>query len=183
MQLFCYIPGVEIYFDDFFISGRNDQTLSKVIERARANNVKFNINKIQYRHLDVKFMGLSISKGSIKPNGKYLLVMRELPIPGDKKGVLRLLGVCKYLAKYIPNLSIVTSKLRDLTKVQRSETTSCHSGDASKDGVGCVLLQGEKPIAFASRSLSISEQKWGQIEKELLEIVVACAMFYFYDYG
>lgn len=55
--------------------------------------------------------------------------------------------------------------------------------DASKDGLGCVLMQNGHPIAYASRTLSKSEQKWAQIEKELLAIVFACKRFHYFLYG
>lgn len=43
--------------------------------------------------------------------------------------------------------------------------------DASKNGLGCAIMQEGHPVAFALRTLSKSEQKWAQIEKELLAIV------------
>lgn len=55
--------------------------------------------------------------------------------------------------------------------------------DALKDGLGCVLMQDDQPIAFASRSLTVSEKKWAQIEKELLAIVFACEKFHHFIYG
>ena len=39
-----------------------------------------------------------------------------MPAPVDKKGVLRLLGVVAYLQKFAPNLSKVTTLLRQLVK-------------------------------------------------------------------
>ena len=59
--------------------------------------------------------------------------------------------------------------------------------DASNYAVGAVLSQGvigsDKPIAFASRTLNKSEEKYSAIEKELLAVVWACKYFRPYLYG
>lgn len=55
--------------------------------------------------------------------------------------------------------------------------------DASQFGLGCCLLQDNKPISFASRSLTSAEQNYAQIEKEMLSILFACSKFSFYTYG
>ena len=44
-------------------------------------------------------------------------------------------------------------------------------------------MQEGKPIAYASRSLTETEQRWFQIEKELLAIVFAAERFHQYIYG
>ena len=55
--------------------------------------------------------------------------------------------------------------------------------DASKYGLGAVLLQDGKPIAYASKSLSETEINYAQIEKELFAIVFGCKRFHQYLYG
>ena len=52
--------------------------------------------------------------------------------------------------------------------------------DGSQHGPGAVLLQDEKPIASASRSLIKSEQRYAQIEKEMLSIALACSKSHCY---
>ncbi|RXN13855.1 Retrovirus-related Pol poly from transposon [Labeo rohita] len=55
--------------------------------------------------------------------------------------------------------------------------------DASKYGLGAVLLQEGKPLAYASKSLTDTEINYAQIEKELLAILWGCKRFHQYVYG
>jgi len=61
------------------------------------------------------------------------------------------------------------------------------STDASQDGLGAVLLQaiGDswRPVAYASRSLTETERRYSQIEKETLGLVFGCDKFHGFVYG
>jgi predicted aspartyl protease len=61
------------------------------------------------------------------------------------------------------------------------------SADASSTGLGAVLEQHEesgwRPVLYASRTLSATEQRYAQIEKEALAITWACERFYEYIHG
>ena len=61
------------------------------------------------------------------------------------------------------------------------------SCDASMKGLGSVLEQKHQdtwyPIAYASRSLTPSEQNYCQLEKEILSIVFSCEKFHDFIYG
>jgi hypothetical protein len=48
--------------------------------------------------------------------------------------------------------------------------------------LGAVLLQ-NKPIAFASKSLTDTEQRYANIEREMLGVVFACQKFHTYIFG
>lgn len=61
-------------------------------------------------------MGKIISKEGIKPDSKHVLAITSLKSPTNKSELLRALGICKYVAKFIPNLSKITANLRELTK-------------------------------------------------------------------
>lgn len=157
-------------------------------------------------------MGHVILSGKMKPNDKYLRAILNVKKPENKQDVMRLLGLFKYLGKFIPNLSKNSAELRNLTRKdvdfdwsvkhesELKNLLKCVSSkpvlsvydpkkpviiqtDASKDGLCCVMTQDGHPIAYASRSLSKTEQKWAQIEKELLAVVFSCQRFHQFLYG
>ena len=120
----------------------------------------------------------------------------------------RLSGFLNYVAKFIPDLSSITQPIRELLKkecpfswnqehetafkrmtsapvlafnnVKKPVTVSC---DVSNFGLGAVLLQENKPIAYASRALTDTEKRYAQIEKQLLAVVYALEKFNQYVYG
>ena len=59
--------------------------------------------------------------------------------------------------------------------IPREELTiQCH---ASRTGPGAVLMQNDRPIAYASRVLSETDTRYAQIEKEMLAIVFSLGNF------
>ena len=78
------------------------------------------------------------------------------------------------------NLKTMVTKSPVLVHYDPNKPTKI-SADASRHALGAVLLQLEendwKPVAYASRSLSVAEQKYAQIELELLAICFACNKF------
>lgn len=190
----------------------HDLIMKKVLERARRNGVKFNPRKVQYKVMEAAFMGNKISAAGIEPLKKYTDAILEMQTPNNKDSVTRFLGLIKYIARFIPSRTQLTAKLRDLVKdgvkfqwekehqkefenmktiIKSNQVLALFDykkeitiqTDASKDGLGCVVMQEGRPVAFASRTLTSSEVKYAQIEKELLAIVFACERFHYYVYG
>ena len=62
----------------------------------------------------------------------------------------------------------------------KKHTIQC---DASKKGLGAVLLQESKPIMYMSRALTETKQRYLNIERELLAIVFALERLNQYTFG
>ena len=61
------------------------------------------------------------------------------------------------------------------------------SADSSSYGLGCAIshvINGiERPISFASRTLTPAERNYSQLEREALALIYALKQFHFYIYG
>lgn len=157
-------------------------------------------------------MGQVFSSKGTSPDKTYVNAINNFKTPENKTDLLRVLGMAKFLARFVPNMSKITAPLRHLTRQDVTWSWSREHDealnnlrklitqapvlqyfdpnkevtiqcDASKDGLGACLLQNNHPIGFVSRSLTKSEQMYSQIEKELLAISFAVAKFHYYIYG
>ena len=190
----------------------HDKRLMAVLDRCEKVNLTLNREKCQFSVPKVSYIGHILSADGVQPDPEKVKAIREMPPPTDKKGIERLLGTINYLAKFIPNMSTVTHPIRELLKndvmfcwkkshkeafdkiksilsvepvltyydVAKPVTISC---DASQSGLGALLLQDAKPVAYASRALTDAETRYAQIEKELLAVVFAFNRFHQYVYG
>ena len=190
----------------------HNQRLKAVLQRCKEVNLTLNRDKCQFGMSQVTYLGHVINAQGISPDPERVRAITEMPPPQDKKGVERLLGVLNYVAKFIPDMSSITQPIRELLKkevqfiweweqeeafqkikeklsvapalvffnVKKPTTISC---DASQSGLGAVLMQENRPVAYASRALTSAETRYAQIEKELLAVVFALEKFHQYICG
>ena len=178
---------------------QHDERLKRALEIARSSGIKLNKDKCEIGLQEVTYIGHTLSSNGLKPDVNKVEAIRRIDTPNDKAAVQRFLGMATYLAKFIPNFSQLASPLRVLLEkntawhwdkpqqdsfeklkviitnapvlkyydVTKDVTIQV---DASPNGLGAVLLQDEHPVAYASQSLTQSEQNYAQIEKEMLAI-------------
>lgn len=194
----------------------HDDRLKKVLDIAREANLKLNRDKCEFNVSQMTFIGDLIGQDGVRPDPKKVAAIRNMERPTCKQDVQRFLGMINYQGKFIPDLSTRSAPLRVLLdkktewmwedaqekawselKEALMEKPVLHfydstkptkiSADASKNGLGAVLLQQHDdnwhPIAYASRSMTDAETRYAQIEKELLAITYGCERFHQYVYG
>ena len=188
-------------------------TLKETLQRARENNLTFRLSKCIFAQPEVSYTGFILTGEGVKVQPQKVQAILDMPQPTNIDEVRTFLGMATYLSKHIPNFSDLTKDLRDLIKVKSGSFLFAEpqivafenikkalasspvlgyysakdpiviSCDASKHGLGASIWQNNKPVAYASKSLTTTEQAYAQIEKELLAVVFATRKFHNLIYG
>lgn len=138
---------------------------------------------------------------------KKIDTIKSAEAPANVTELRSFLGLANYVSRFIPNFATIVAPLRVLThqdvswKWTETEQNAFETlknaliedvieyydpakpaeliVDASPVGLGAVLTQSGKVVAYASKSLSDVEKRYCQTEKEALAIVWGCEHFHF----
>ena len=190
----------------------HDENLHNLMLVAQTHGLVFNVGKCEIKRSNMKFFGLVFDAEGVHPDPQRIAAIKEMKTPQDVTQLQEYLGVATYMSPFIAKLSQHTAALRDLVKkdvefvwteshetaFERTKALICRQTtlkyfdpgaesviqvDASSRGLGAVLMQKGKPIAFASKSLSDAETRYANIEREMLAVVFGCECFHTYVFG
>ena len=190
----------------------HDANLHNLMKTARRHGLVFNIDKCEIKRQSLKLFGLVFDAEGAHPDPKRIRNIEQMGRPANSTELQEFLGIATYMSPFLPKLSQQTAPLRDLLKKEaefewtpshdavfegtkalicrhvtlsyfRQEVDSVVQVDASSQGLGAVLLQNGKPIAFTSKTLSDCEQRYANIEREMLAVVFGCERFHTYLFG
>jgi hypothetical protein len=175
--------------------------LEEVLKLLQLHGLVANKKKCHFAQNSVEYLGHVISgKGvAVDPNKVESVV--NWPIPKNVKGVRGFLGLTGYYRKFIRNYGKVARPLTSLTKKDaftwndethkafetlkkslisapvlalpdftKEFTIEC---DASGVGIGAILTQDKRPIAYFSKALGVRNVAKSAYEKELMAVVLA----------
>ena len=190
----------------------HDARVRQFLQRCSEASIRLNKSKCKNGVSEIPFMGHVVTDEGLKPHPTKVEAVTKIELSTDKQGVERLRGMVNYLSSYVPRLSEVIQPINVLTHndvvwewthVQdeafnklktllseapvlayfdssKSLSIQC---DTSKHGLGAVLMQEGKPLAYASRALSDTETRYATIEKEMLAIIFSLEKWHQFTYG
>ena len=114
------IKGVICIANDIIIHGKDEQShninFNNFLKRCLEQGITLNKSNMEHRVDYVTFMGHVITKYGLKIEQKKIETIKNYETPKDVKAVRRLLGMCNYLSRFIPNYSNLTISISQLLK-------------------------------------------------------------------
>ena len=104
--------------DDIVVWGRTreeqDARLKRALATFRRCGLKLNKKKCVFGVTELTYLGENLTHQGIKPDPDKVAGICNIPVPTTKEDVQRALGMLNYMIKFVPNLTVKTTALRQL---------------------------------------------------------------------
>ncbi|XP_057443964.1 uncharacterized protein LOC130736135 [Lotus japonicus] len=204
-----FIDDILIYSKD---AKDHEEHLRQVLQVLREKKLYANPSKCEFWLEEVKFLGHVISKEGIAVDPAKVETVLAWEQPKTVTEVRSFVGLAGYYRRFIENFAKIVGPLTQLTRKEQpfAWTEACEMSfqtmkerlttspvlvlpqpeepyevycDASYQGLGCVLMQHGKVVAYASRQLKTHEKNYPTHDLELAAIVFALKIWRHYLYG
>jgi hypothetical protein len=186
--------------------------LRKVLQRLRDCQLYAKLSKWEFWISEVLFLGHIINRDGLAVDPKKVAAILDWKAPKDVRGIKSFIGIAGYYQRFIEGFSKIATPMTALLakKVEFKWTPSCQESfkmltkkltttlvlilldvhkpfsvycDASYTGLGCVLMQEGKVVAYLSCQLKVHEKNYPTHDLELATVVHALKTQRNYLYG
>ncbi|KAK1647655.1 hypothetical protein QYE76_065460 [Lolium multiflorum] len=204
-----FIDDILIYSKD---KEEHAKHLKIVLQILREHQLYAKFSKCKFWLDSVEFLGHVITKEGIAVNPSKVQSVLEWKSPKNAKEIRGFLGMAGYYRRFIEGFSKIAGPMTKLLKKNTPFvwTDECETSfqtlkeklttapvlavpepgkdytvycDASKNGLGCVLMQDRKVIAYGSRQLKPHEHNYPVHDLELAAVVYALKSWRQFLYG
>ena len=180
----------------------HEQHLRMVLETLRGAQLYAKFSKCEFWLDSVTFLGHVVSKEGIRVDPKKVEAVLDWPRPTTVTEIRSFLGLAGYYRRFVQDFSRIAAPLTRLTqknvrfvwddaceesfqllkeRLTTAPVLTLPSGtegytvycDASRVGLGCVLMQNGQVVAYASRQLKNHERNYPTHDLELAAVVFA----------
>jgi hypothetical protein len=204
-----FIDAILIYSQN---EQEHEENLRKVLQRLRDCQLYAKLSKCEFWISEVLFMGHIINQDGLVVDPNKVAAILDWKALKDVRGIKSFIGMAGYYRRFIEGFSKIARPMIALLakKVEFKWTPACQESfemlkqklttapvlvlpdvhkpfsvycDASYSGLGCVLMQEGKVVAYSSRQLKVHEKNYPTHDLELAAVVHALKTWRHYLYG
>ncbi|GJU67937.1 putative reverse transcriptase domain-containing protein [Tanacetum coccineum] len=190
----------------------HEEHLKQILELLKKEELYAKFSKCEFWISKVQFLGHVIDSEGIHVDPAKIEAIKDWTSPKSPTEIRQFLGLAGYYRRFIEGFSKIAKPMTKLTQkkvkfewgdkqeaaFQLLKQKLCSAPilalpegsedfiaycDASKKGLGAVLMQREKVISYASRQLKIHEKNYTTHDLELGAVVFALKIWRHYLYG
>jgi hypothetical protein len=190
----------------------HEQHLRVILNKLRAHELYAKFSKCEFWLQEVAFLGHIISADGVKVDPEKVKAVSEWKQPMNVTEIRSFLGLAEYYRRFIEGFSKIARPMTALTQKGKEFkwTEACERSfqelktrlttapvltlpdihkdfvvycDASRQGLGCVLMQDKRVVAYASRQLKKHEENYPTHDLELAAVVHALKIWRHYLIG
>ena len=190
----------------------HEEHLRLVLQKLREHQLYAKLSKCEFWLKEVSFLGHVISNGGVAMDPKKVSDVLSWNPPQDVSEVQSFLGMAGYYRRFIEGFSKIAKPMTSLLEKNAKFvwTEQCQASfkelkkrlttapvlvlpdlnksfsiycDASRLGLGCVLMQEGRVVAYASRQLKKHELNYPTHDLELAAVVHALKIWRYYLVG
>ena len=173
--------------------------LRTVLERLREYRLFAKLKKCDFNKSELRYLGFIIGRHGLKPDPEKIVAVQKFRNPKNVTDIKSFLGLANQFRKFVLDFAMIAEPLTRMTRKSLTfcwgeeqekafndlkhaitnapvlalpdfEKTFTVKADASGLGIGAVLLQDDRPLAYFSRKLSNAEANYSVGEQELLAL-------------
>ncbi|WVZ95786.1 hypothetical protein U9M48_041509 [Paspalum notatum var. saurae] len=190
----------------------HEEHLRVVLEKLRKNQLYGKLSKCEFWLEKVALLGHVWTTEGVSVDPKKIEAVSNWKTPRNVTENISFLGLAKYYRRFIENFSKIAKPMTELLKDKvsfewndkREKSFQCLKDkltttpvltlpdlqkdfvvycDASRQGLGCVLMQDNRVVSYASRQLRAHEENYPTHDLELAAVVNALKIWRHYLIG